>query len=185
MSKTQQLKDELILKEFKDYVEWTSTVSIHKTYEQGVICSLLGMLGEYSEYMQKWDQVADFNEEDVSEIRKELGDITWYVAHFIYRTGLADELKFVPIYMDLQVSGLQVIGNIQESFKKVVRDSDFKIENSPKRDKIIESVNRLVTLLCFEAEDNGWDFLEILADNMEKLESRKDRNVISGSGDNR
>ena len=185
MSKTQELKDEVVLKEFKDYVEWTSTVSIHKTYEQGVICSLLGMLGEYSEYMQKWDQAADFTEEDTVELRKELGDITWYVAHFIYRTGIVDELKFVPIYLDLQVSGLQVIGDIQEGFKKVVRDSNFNIDESPKKSTIIESVNRLVTLLCYEAEDNGWDFLEILADNMEKLGSRKERGVISGSGDNR
>ena len=35
------------------------------------------------------------------------------------------------------------------------------------------------------ASDNGWSLEEIMKDNIDKLESRRLRNVITGSGDNR
>lgn len=75
-------------------------------------------------------------------------------------------------------------GEIAEKFKKLYRDKhgnmdeEFKIAIA----KEIGDVQWYIADLCTQL---GLDLNEVARDNMRELESRRDRGVLSGSGDNR
>ena len=83
-------------------------------------------------------------------------------------------------------------GEVAEKIKKIVRDTDA-IESKENLDKAIElkredivkelgDVLWYVAAMCYEL---GVTMEEVAEANIEKLSSRKKRNAITGSGDNR
>lgn len=96
-------------------------------------------------------------------------------------------------YMDLNLVG--EVGELNSKIAKHIRKGKLMIER-----------NRLVTLEGFTQEDReelqkeagdilwqlsglcsvmGWSLEDVAQQNLDKLASRKERNVIDGSGDNR
>jgi NTP pyrophosphatase (non-canonical NTP hydrolase) len=70
-------------------------------------------------------------------------------------------------------------GEVAEKVKKQVRDGNFN------RHEVAKELGDVLWYLANLANDIGYSLSEVAAINVDKLQSRKDRNVISGSGDNR
>jgi NTP pyrophosphatase (non-canonical NTP hydrolase) len=70
-------------------------------------------------------------------------------------------------------------GEVAEKVKKQVRDGNFN------RHEVAKELGDVLWYLANLANDIGYSLSEVAAMNVDKLQSRKDRGVISGSGDNR
>jgi NTP pyrophosphatase (non-canonical NTP hydrolase) len=70
-------------------------------------------------------------------------------------------------------------GEVAEKVKKQVRDGNFN------RHEVAKELGDVLWYLANLANDIGYSLSEVAVMNVDKLQSRKDRNVISGSGDNR
>jgi len=70
-------------------------------------------------------------------------------------------------------------GEVAEKVKKQVRDGTFN------RHEVAKELGDVLWYLANLANDIGYNLDEIADINIEKLSSRKDRNKIQGSGDNR
>lgn len=75
-------------------------------------------------------------------------------------------------------------GEIANKVKKVLRD-DNGILNLEKRDKIIAELGDVFWYMARLCDELGVEPSVVLAQNANKLFSRKDRGVLGGSGDNR
>tara|TARA_R110002167_G_scaffold45083_1_gene135563 strand:- start:31857 stop:32219 length:363 start_codon:yes stop_codon:yes gene_type:complete len=86
------------------------------------------------------------------------------------------------IYPTLGLTG--EAGEVADKVKKVLRDNEGVFTDEKKKEiaKEIGDVTWYIAALC---RDLGFTLEEVCQWNIEKLESRKARNVISGSGDNR
>lgn len=75
-------------------------------------------------------------------------------------------------------------GEVAEKVKKVIRDNggEFKLS---KKEEIKFEIGDCLWYISVLANDLGFTLQEVAEANIEKLESRKQRGVISGSGDNR
>jgi NTP pyrophosphatase (non-canonical NTP hydrolase) len=90
--------------------------------------------------------------------------------------------KFKVIYPALGLSG--EVGETLELVKKALRDEDgnFSDERLTNLHKEIGDIIWYMAALC---EDLGFDFGTVAAQNLEKLQSRKTRGMLSGSGNDR
>lgn len=86
------------------------------------------------------------------------------------------------IYPTLGLSG--ETGEVAEKVKKVLRDGKGEFTEEKKREIMQEAMDCLWYLAAL-ARDLGYTLEEGAIMNLEKLKSRKERGVISGSGDNR
>lgn len=75
-------------------------------------------------------------------------------------------------------------GEIANKVKKVLRD-DNGILTEDKRDKIVGELGDVFWYMARLCDELGVDPSVVLAQNVNKLFSRKDRGVLGGSGDNR
>lgn len=75
-------------------------------------------------------------------------------------------------------------GEIAEKLKKIIRDKKGDISEDDKSELAKETGDVLWYLAVF-ADHLGIPFEEIAQANLDKLQSRKTRGVIGGSGDNR
>jgi NTP pyrophosphatase (non-canonical NTP hydrolase) len=75
-------------------------------------------------------------------------------------------------------------GEIAEKFKKIYRDQDGKITHE-QVESLKKELGDVLWYLDVLSEYLGIPFDEIAQQNINKLHSRKKRNVIKGSGDNR
>lgn len=75
-------------------------------------------------------------------------------------------------------------GEVADKLKKVIRDNDGVLTDSVKNAvaKEIGDVLWYVAVLAYELD---YSLNEIAQDNLDKLASRRERGVLSGSGDNR
>ena len=86
------------------------------------------------------------------------------------------------IYPTLGLTG--EAGEVSEKVKKLVRDKNGEIT-----EEFVESIKKELGDVLWYVANLAWELDLSLADvaaaNIEKLRSRKERNVITGSGDNR
>ena len=80
--------------------------------------------------------------------------------------------------------GLGEAGEIQGKVKKIIRDDDEKITQSRRHD-IIKEMGDNLWYLANLAEELGTSLNRIAIENIEKLKSRQERNMLKGDGDNR
>lgn len=102
-------------------------------------------------------------------------------------TTLTDEHGMQDLSPALMAQVLGLLGEsgeVAEKFKKIIRDKSGQLTAEDKQELVKELgdilwyVNSVATLL----DSNLNEVAEI---NLNKLKSRKDRNTLSGSGDNR
>ncbi len=99
------------------------------------------------------------------------------------------EMKRYPenmrvIYPTLGLTG--EAGEIAEKVKKWVRDEDYANGMSKeRRQALLLELGDPLWYIAALSDDLGFTLQEVVAANVEKLTSRKDRGVIHGSGDNR
>lgn len=75
-------------------------------------------------------------------------------------------------------------GELANKYKKVLRD-DNGILRSDKRDALISELGDVLWYCAALANDLGTNLNDIAQANLNKLQSRQSRGVISGSGDTR
>lgn len=98
--------------------------------------------------------------------------------------------EFKAIYPALGMAG--EAGEVADKMKKIIRDTDIKrneqgeIEIEPKKAvEIAKEVGDVLWYVATMANDLGISLESIAEMNIEKLQSRKRRGVLGGSGDNR
>ena len=79
--------------------------------------------------------------------------------------------------------GLGESGEIQNNIKKMIRDDQGITEE--KIEKVEKEVGDLMWYIAKLCRDNGLSMAKIAQANLDKLASRKERGVITGSGDDR
>lgn len=77
---------------------------------------------------------------------------------------------------------LSEAGEVAAVFQKLIR-GDFPIPEAGAR--LHKELGDILWHVAQVAFDNGWKLSDIAQTNLDKLESRKIRNMILGSGDNR
>lgn len=75
-------------------------------------------------------------------------------------------------------------GEVQGKVKKVLRDKDGVFDEESKK-AIADELGDVLWYLAALADDLGWGLDAIAQLNLTKLDSRRERGVIQGSGDNR
>ncbi len=75
-------------------------------------------------------------------------------------------------------------GEIAEKVKKIIRDKGGKVSAEDKQE-LAKEIGDVLWYLAVFAEDLGVSLDDIAVANLEKLQSRKQRGVLGGSGDNR
>lgn len=75
-------------------------------------------------------------------------------------------------------------GEVAEKIKKILRDKNGEF-NTENKLEIAKEVSDVLWYIAALSNDLGFTLDEIAQINLDKLSSRKERNVISGSGDNR
>ncbi len=75
-------------------------------------------------------------------------------------------------------------GEIAEKIKKIIRDKGGKVSAEDKQE-LAKEIGDVLWYLAVLAEDLGVSLDDIAVANLEKLQSRKQRGVLGGSGDNR
>lgn len=82
---------------FNDYQKQTLTTAIHHKDElMDKTIWVLGIAGEAGEIVEKWKKIVayrdgEINDEDIQEIKKELGDVLWYIALLADSLGISLE----------------------------------------------------------------------------------------------
>ena len=87
--------------------------------------------------------------------------------NFVYTLGLVGEA-----------------GEVAEKVKKIIRD-DGGIMNSDTKSDIVRELGDVLWYITRFAKMLGFSLEQVAAMNIEKLQSRKDRNKLHGAGDNR
>lgn len=80
--------------------------------------------------------------------------------------------------------GMGEAGEIQGKIKKIIRDSGGTISDEIKH-AIGAEIGDLLWYCAAMCRELEISLEQVAIDNIEKLQSRKDRNVLTGSGDNR
>jgi NTP pyrophosphatase (non-canonical NTP hydrolase) len=86
------------------------------------------------------------------------------------------------IYPTLGLAGES--GEVAEKIKKVLRDDD-NLVSPEKKEELKKELGDVLWYLTQISTELGLSLEEIAAFNIEKLQSRKQRNMLGGSGDNR
>ena len=167
---------------FRAYAQWTPTTSIHKTDQDAITCSILGIGGEWGECMDIIEKTL-FSEND-TDMHKELGDVFYYMGLIAVKMGFLDRTR-VDREKGSPYSIMQRIFRIQEHYKKMIRDNEGKLSGYAKEHEFVELFNTILSSLLREVEHFEQDFSTILNMNQDKLTSRLERGVVHGSGNDR
>ena len=87
------------------------------------------------------------------------------------------------IYPTLGLTG--EAGEVADKVKKVIRDKNGDFDNEDIRKEIAKELSDVMWYAATLAHDLGYSLTDICQLNIQKLQSRKLRGVLHGSGDNR
>jgi len=169
-----------------EYQGWTSSTADYPLAGTGGVNEFmyltLGLSGEVSE--SAYEEYADNTQLALGE----LGDCYWYATRLAKCVGLdLNTMDTAPLLKEIaqtvthpfEVEAMMISGKIANHVKKLYRDKN----TLGLKEKIAESLLRLFALLELIIKTHGMTVAEVLAENVEKLESRKKNNTIHGSGD--
>lgn len=150
-----------------DYQTQSRDTAMYPDRDRNLWYPTLGLVGEIAEYLTAAE----------SEKIKEAGDVAWYCSQLCSEAGLNLETIIQPIKeLDAITT---VLGQLSECVKKLYRDRNGEVSDKD-RALVTHSVNHLWHH-CIPSEHQSI----ILSTNITKLQSRKTRGVLGGSGDDR
>lgn len=89
-------------------------------------------------------------------------------------------------YMEKALGLAGETGEVMEKIKKMIRDKDGVFHHTPEDlEELKKELGDVLWYLSALAFYNGIDLDDVARANLDKLRSRKERNKIHGSGDNR
>lgn len=91
--------------------------------------------------------------------------------------------KWAIIYPALGIGGES--GEVMEKCKKWLRDEDGKPMSENRKQELKKEIGDITWYISSLCTDLGFKFSEVLEENIKKLQSRKERGVLKGDGDNR
>ena len=100
---------------------------------------------------------------------------------------LGDEHAYGEVTPKLMAQVLGLVGEsgeVAEKFKKILRDKQGKLSEEEKKE-LVKELGDILWYINAVAHLLGSNLEEVAKANHEKLASRKNRGVLSGSGDNR
>ncbi len=101
--------------------------------------------------------------------------------------ALSTALKSGDDFKDMTHWVLGIVGEsgeVAEKFKKIIRDKQGQMSKDDEQE-FIKEIGDVLWHVAVIADQLGVPLEEVARVNVEKLKSRKARNVLSGSGDNR
>lgn len=128
---------------------------------------LWGEVGELASLVAK--SIRDETELDNTVVAKELGDIVWFVASSAMFMDAGDD--FTTLLHDAEVS---------DNARTLVEEAEAVLYATIRTD-FLDLFDSIATL----AHGLGYTLDEVLEMNLAKLQSRRDRGKITGSGDDR
>ena len=168
-----------MIKNTSEYPEMARKTAIYPNIGNNYQYPLLGLIEEAGEI----DEKIQLKEDEIDNIKKELGDVYWYLASCSYEL----KIDFNDI-LNNKKSSLLTIGveasKISGYLKKIIRDDEGKMTEK-KKILIIDSLKKIAFLLEEYQNKYNLDTLTVMNTNLEKLYSRQKRGVLKGSGDNR
>ena len=87
------------------------------------------------------------------------------------------------IYPALKLAG--EAGEVAEKVGKAIRDDITKFQETACLDDLAKELGDVLWYIAALADSIGYDLSEIAQMNLDKLNSRQERGVLKGSGDNR
>jgi NTP pyrophosphatase (non-canonical NTP hydrolase) len=99
-----------------------------------------------------------------------------------YTTANYPNIKNNPIYPTLGLCGES--GEVAEKVKKIIRDNNSNFSDE-KISEIKKELGDVLWYVAALASELGIELNSIAETNIDKLYSRKKRNIINGNGDNR
>ena len=87
------------------------------------------------------------------------------------------------IYPALKLAG--EAGEVAEKVGKAIRDDITKFQETAYLDDLAKELGDVLWYIAALADSIGYDLSEIAQMNLDKLNSRQERGVLKGSGDNR
>lgn len=157
--------------------------------EANWIYPILGLQNEIGELVSVVNNIDAYKDKDGElAIKKETGDVFWYLAEVCTTLNLSlqaivdtdSSYTFVPPGLSLLLHASELSGIA----KKAIRDNKGEITQvtlSKIQEVLIAITKNLVAMM----RDYNIDVTEVLQMNLDKLQSRKERGVLTGSGDNR
>jgi NTP pyrophosphatase (non-canonical NTP hydrolase) len=136
-------------------------------------CNVQAMEGEFAERSRQ------LNEARAQLAHPDLGLDEYQ--EFALRTAIYPA-KWAIIYPSMKLAG--EAGEVAEKAAKVLRDEGGYFDTSAKV-RIADEVGDVLWYCAATAKDLGFSLDEIAHRNLQKLQSRADRGVLGGSGDNR
>lgn len=104
-----------------------------------------------------------------------------------YQTAALDSAVYPKsaaiVYPTLGLTG--ETGEVADKVKKVIRDKNGDFDNEDIRKEIAKELSDVMWYAATLAHDLGYSLTDICQLNIQKLQSRKLRGVLHGSGDNR
>jgi len=189
-----------------------STAVYPKKY--AIIYPTIGLAGEAGETADKLADLIVGKSKDAKETQEniilEIGDVMWYLATTSNDLGVSlSECLSISLgdhyddFLDAQDQAVRItqydvsyevvypvfklfgaIGKVSELVKKYVRD-DSEIMDDIRKHRICNAIGETFKYLSCVAFDLSIEMSWCAEKNIEKLFSRKERNVVHGDGDNR
>lgn len=98
------------------------------------------------------------------------------------QTAIYPNMSFNFAYPALGLVG--EAGEVADKLKKVIRDNNGELTD-PVRDAVAKELGDVLWYLAVLAYELDYDLNTIAQGNLDKLASRQERGVLTGSGDNR
>lgn len=185
---------ELTTKEYQVYAGYTDMIKPEKQKYYYP----LGLGGEHGEMLEKiYNLKPDSKGEVIYDAVKEIGDCAWYCVRWmnaIDSTYLTDNNiimnricnEEVSFYQALHYAVVSVVrmGKCLDMTKKIIRD-DNDIYTKEKEHELLDNIYSVIVALAYCSKALGYTMAETCEINLNKLASRKMRDALGGSGDNR
>ena len=104
-----------------------------------------------------------------------------------YQTGALQTAIYPNMGQNFIYPALGLVGEageVAEKVKKIIRDGDGTLTD-PDREKIAKELSDVCWYVAVLAYELDYTLEEVMQINLDKLRSRQERGVLSGSGDNR
>lgn len=161
----------------KEFAEKSLDTMLYPTDKEKVSCLTLGLIEEYDEVQYELGK----GDVGTTTLISEIGDFAFYVYALGYHFGYLPSERFTGEVIEYEVH----IPKLCKLIKKSIRDTNWQIEGSKRLDTFRYLMDVFHSTILDWCEMYELNLSDILSYNVEKLQDRKKRNVITGDGNNR